>query len=220
MAEAVVQWTVGEQTTLVGVDVTPSRGYERAAEVTEHPVEDGSPIGDHIKLANGTVSIEGVISNTPIQLPSGQLQGATRTPGTVALGGGLGAATVMKWSTPFDRVRECDALFDALVTAKVRVTLTTGLRFIENLILTRYKVDESRDTAGTLAVTMEFKQLRIANAQRAPVPEVRRMVTPVSAGTRPVDDRSVSARALDRNAAVTEAQQRAAARRRQQNGTN
>lgn len=217
MAEALLQWTIGDQTTAVEIDVTPTRGYERTAEVTEHPVEDGSPIGDHIKLSNGVVTLEGIISNTPIRVPTGQAQGATRAPATITLPN-AGAATVMKWSGPFDRVRECDALFDALVTAKARVTLTTGLRFVENLILTRYKVDESRETTGSLAVTMELKQLRIATTQRAPVPAVRRLVTPASAGTRPVDDRSVLARGLDRNAAVTDAQNRARLRRQQQNG--
>jgi len=212
MAEATLTWTSGGAEIAVDLDITSSQGFERTAEVTEHAVEQGAPIADHVKPQSALITLECVISNSPIIVPSGQLQGATRAASSVTLATGE-RATVLAWSTPFDRVREVDALLDDLVQARELVSLTTAMRFAENLILTRYK--GLRETGGgdSLGVTLELKAVRIVGTQRVAVPAVRRLQVPQTRGTQPTDDRSTLARLLDGNAATTE-EQRAASRER------
>lgn len=211
MAEASLSWTAGGTTTILEVDITPTQGFERTAEVTEHPVEAGAPIADHVKLNNGVITLEALITNTPVRIPSTQMQGATRASGTTSTA--AGDVTTLRWSGPFDRVRECDALLDSLVAARVVVTLATSLRQIENLILTRYKVDRTTESGRALPATLEFKQIRLATTQRAEVPALRRLQRPATAGTQPADDRSAIARGEDGGARQT-AEQVAQARER------
>lgn len=192
------------------IDCTKSRGFELAAEVTEFPVESGSAIADNIRPVNGTVAIEGTISNSPIDLPSTQMEGVTQVTGSQTLSGGS-RATMTTFSGPFDRRRACDTVLAALVSSGTPVRLTTSLRTVENLAITRYKVDESVETGDALPLVMEFKALRIATTARVPVPAVRRLQVPPNRAVQPTDDRSVAARALDNGRPADAARQRARA---------
>jgi hypothetical protein len=171
-----LEWTMGGADVALEIDASPSQGYEATAEVTEHPVEQGAPVTDHIRPNNPTITVEGVISNTPVTVPTTQMQGARRAPTQVDLsvGGQTLQATLLRWSSAFDRVRECDQLLQHIVEAGIVVRLTTGLRVIEDLALTRYKVDKTRDTGDTLPVVLEFRRLRLVAVQRVTVPAVRR----------------------------------------------
>ena len=101
------------------VDCTPTQGLELTAEVTDFPVEQGSAITDHVRPMNGTITLEGVISNTPFVLPSTQMQGITLAPASVVLEGGSGQAraTMLRWSDVFDRRKVCDTILAGLVSS-------------------------------------------------------------------------------------------------------
>lgn len=208
-----IQWTdAAGATGALEVDATMTRGWETAAEVSEFPVESGTDVTDNIRAKNGTITMEGVISNTPVVLPSTQMDGITLAPGSVALPGGDGAqkATLFRWSGVFDRRKACDGILRAISEAGAPVSLTTSLRTMTDLGITRYKVDEDGDTGESLKFIMEFKALRIATTQRAPVPAVRRLQVTAPRAVQPPDNRSTLARALDGGAPATNA--RAAAR--------
>jgi hypothetical protein len=194
------------------IDGTPSRGYESAADITEHPVETGTAVADHIRPLNPTITLEGIISNAPVLVPSGQLEGATRAAASKVLPSGQ-KVTTQQWSGTFDRKAACDRLLLALVEGGVLVTLTTPLRVTESLAIARYKVDEFADTGDALALTLELRRVRVVSTVRVAVPAVRRLQVQAERGAQPVDDRSLLARALDGGAPVTAAQDRAARQR-------
>lgn len=194
------------------IDGTPSRGYESAAEITEHPVETGTAVADHIRPLNPTITLEGIISNAPVLVPSTQMEGATRAAASTTLPSGQ-KVTAQRWSGAFNRKAACDRILQALVEGGVLVTLTTPLRVTDNLALARYKVDELADTGDALALTLELRRVRIVSTRRVAVPAVRRLQVQADRGSQPVDDRSLLARALDGGAPVTAAQDRAARQR-------
>lgn len=183
-----LEWTDAQGVDgMLEIDTVKTRGFEFAAEITEFPVESGSAIADNVRPTNGTVSLEGIISNSPLFVPLTQMDGATEVVGPVTLPGGDGTAkaTMSTWSGPFDRRRACDTVLAGLIASSTPVRLTTSLRVMENLAIARYKVDESVDTGQALPIVLEFKALRIASTTRAPVPAVRRLVAPVPAGVQP-----------------------------------
>jgi hypothetical protein len=51
----------------VSFDVSVSEVYVTNADVTDHPVEKGSNITDHIRARPLALTIEGIISNTPVE---------------------------------------------------------------------------------------------------------------------------------------------------------
>lgn len=207
-----ITWTdAAGATGALEIDATKTRGFEDAAEVTEFPVESGSAITDHIRPLNGTLALEGVISNTPLVVPSTQMQGITAAPGAVTLVGGDGKAraTMLQWSGVFDRKKVCDGILAGLVNSATPVMVTTPLRTTENIAITRYKVEETSDTGDALSFAMDFKRLHIATTARAPVPAVRRLQVPAQRAVQPADNRSFLARALDGGAPATAARERA-----------
>lgn len=186
---ALIEWTSDGATLAVELDLVATESFESTAEVTKHPVETGSAIGDHVKPANDVISIEGVITNTPVIIPSTQMGGATRAPASLTLPG-VGAVTVQRWSAPFRRVAECRELLRALVKSGLPATLSTGgtdVRFDDNLVLIRFRVDRDATTGGSINVSLEFEQLRVVSTARAEVPAVRQMQTPPNNGSAPAE---------------------------------
>jgi hypothetical protein len=59
--------TIGD----IWIDVSVREGHDIAADVTEHPVEAGANVADHIRPQPATITIEGMVTNHPIQLPGG-----------------------------------------------------------------------------------------------------------------------------------------------------
>lgn len=180
----------------VELDATTLIGFESAAEVTEHPVERGPSVGDHIRPNNGTVTLEGVVTDAPITLPTTQAPGVSVASGTVSLPGG-GTAVAQRFSGTINRVRLCDETLRELVEAGALVTLTSGLRTVDSLAITRYAPERNADTGNSMKVTMAFKRVRIATTARAPVPLVRRAQVTLDRGAQPADNRTAAARLSD-----------------------
>lgn len=61
----------GEAAFSLELDLVTSERHERRAEITQFPIEDGSTISDHIILRPKTIKLEGLVSNTPIQILGG-----------------------------------------------------------------------------------------------------------------------------------------------------
>lgn len=190
------------------IDAVEVMGFEALAEVTKHPVERGSDIADHVRPGNGTVSLEGTITDAPILLPSTQMGGVTLAPGTVTLPDGS-RATVQRFSGTVDRVRACDEVLRSLADAGALVSLTTGLRTVASLAIVRCRVERNAETGGAIRVTLELERVRIATTARAPVPAVRRAQVRLDRGAQPADNRSFLARVLDGGAPMSSARETA-----------
>lgn len=213
---AYLQWT-DARGDLVGLDIDVATvvTYERTAEVTEHPVENGSPVADHIRTVNGSFTLEGIISDTPVRIPRTHTRGLSRAPSTVDLSvsGKAVQVQLQRWSGALDRRRACHAVLAELQEKRYVATLTTRLETIENLAVTRVQVTDDEEAGNALKFSLSFTQLRIAGTARAPVPALPRNQVRAQRGTQPADDRSAAARALDGGNAQTP-EQRAAARER------
>ena len=184
---ATLFWTQGEEDLALEIDVATTETYEQTAEVTEHPVETGSAITDHVKPANGTITLEGFISNSPVAVPRTQTRGLVRATANVdlAVAGQAVRVALTRWSGVLDRVRECDALFGELIKSGRPVTLATSLRVTENLVLTRYSVSRTVEDGLGLPVTLDLKQLRVVTTSRAEVPALRALQRPAAHGQQP-----------------------------------
>lgn len=64
------------QTFSLEIDATTSEQHEAANTVTDHPVEQGASISDHVRQNPNALTISGVISNTPVYLPKDHAGGA------------------------------------------------------------------------------------------------------------------------------------------------
>lgn len=185
-------WTVGGRDVLVTFDACTSQGFEGTAEPTEHNVERGAPVSDHVRPGARTITLEGAISNRPLT------DDGTNGSRQVARDGAL------VWDTPFDRVRTVDALLQAAVDAGALVTVSTSLRpSVTECVITRHRADRSAAIGDAVQVSLELRRLRMVDVRRVQVPEPaqRRGQRQGQRGAQPggqtADRRSALARALD-----------------------
>lgn len=65
------------QTYTMELDASVHEQHDETATITDHPVERGSNVADHLRPDPKSISIEGVISNTPQFLPADHVGGAS-----------------------------------------------------------------------------------------------------------------------------------------------
>lgn len=169
------------------VDVTLTENHDFQADVTENPVEEGSPITDHIDLKPESFTITGVISDTPLDIAS-SVQGATTTAGVligrkivgplgayagVAAGAvaglianeqrTLGERSSSRTKNVFDHFRDLQA-------KRVPFTVVTGLREYKNMVITSLTVNRDSKSGRSFNFTCAMKQIRIVRSQVITIP--------------------------------------------------
>ncbi len=113
-------------------DLILSETHNFSSMVTEHNVEDGSIISDHIKneLENG--SLTGIISNF----------------------------TLNKFGLISNRAQDAFDELIWLWESKELVTITTVMRVYEDVAITNVSVDRSADTGEAISLNITFKAVK------------------------------------------------------------
>lgn len=194
MAQLVtIAWTGADgQTYSVALDATLVQNHDATNTVTEHPVESGANMSDHIRPDLDTLSITGIISNTPLYLPPDHTDGAQETdvevegvasgvriplPGIGALVGNIPITPTPKgvvrgFDPAFDRVGACYAALLKLRNEGVLCRVITHIRIYETMAIRRLGVAIDPATGHTLPLSMEFVQIRIGSTEEIPVPVI------------------------------------------------
>lgn len=196
-----ITWEAGGRAVAVTLDAATTQGFEVTAEPTEHAVERGADVSDHVKPGPRTFTLEGVITNAPLVDDGTNPARADTRP--VADGRGR-SFTVFAWDAPFDRVRAVDGLLTDLVESGALVTLSTGLRpSSSDLVVTRYRAERSAAVGDAVQVSIELRRVRLVSVRRVEVPEPaqrrgqRQGQRGAQAAGQAADRRSALARALD-----------------------
>lgn len=172
-----INWSDGGNLKRVMFDAGVGETHLWTATVTEHPVEKGVAITDHVRPGAFRISLDLWVTNTPIDLPSGAddsfTEGAQRTTSALALGGNLGSATTYQWSAQFDRVRK---IYDALTTLigdppVSGITVLTTLATYDSMEIVNISVPRSASTGNNaMHFTLDMQQIRIVESQTVATP--------------------------------------------------
>lgn len=183
---------------IVFFDVVESEFHESVSEVTDHPVEVGVNVSDHVRPLPDRFSMTGFITNTPIvvnpftqrgELTSIPLEVPTWTPPLEPTPGSLfrnaigaidgllfGApervATVLTFPGIFNAVWETYELLRELQSNAVLMSIVTPIRLYENMLLERVGAPREAGNAG-VSFGLEVRSLRIVasgQVEAAPVP--------------------------------------------------
>jgi hypothetical protein len=116
----------------VTIDATLREEHSTEVDVTEHPVEDGANITDHIRPQLKVLQIDGIISNTPVGLtgPVADALGIAGLATGVTLPTGLisGAIDLFKTGGVLNRAQAAFQQLQALADKAVPFTIHTPLR--------------------------------------------------------------------------------------------
>jgi len=150
--------TIGDDT--IDPDATTREEYTWPAEVTSHPVERGTDLGDHLRPGSLVVSLELLISDEPIRTPS------FGTDGTQEVGG----LSVLRFDRSFTRaVKIVDRLRQAQTDAELAIVDSARRGRIDNLVIT--EVREPYEAPRGVAISVQLTQIRIVNARTVAIPE-------------------------------------------------
>lgn len=184
--------------TLLYFDAVTSEGAEHSATVTEHPVESGSDIADHVRDGLDTVTLEVFVSNTPTRDVNGLYGGSIESvelkvpkferPVPLTPGGLMSAgidtikgalspeepwkAQVLKFSSKFNAVKDVLTMLDEWKKAGMVGSVITGWKLYPSVVITRVSPSRNSSTGDGATFAIEFKEIRIVESKMitAPIP--------------------------------------------------
>lgn len=184
---------------VVSFDAILDELHETVSEITEHPVEVGVDVTDHVRPLPDRVNLVGYSSNQPIIINPFTQRGELRsfklevpkyepplepTPGsifrnTIAAVDGLlfgepeYTAQILAFPDEFDAIRETYELLLELQKNAVICEVLSPLRWYQDMILERVSAPRTTGDSG-VAFGMDLRQLRVVESGQVaspPVPE-------------------------------------------------
>ena len=147
MATRITYTDAGNQTQEIVFDATVNETSTSAAEVTEHPIEQGSNIADHVRKRSDALKLEVVATDYPI----------------TAKGRGIGAA-----ATP-GRAAQIRSKLEGLQKDGVLLIVESGAKLYANQVLKEIGISRDKAIAGALRFTLQFVEMRIVTTETVPV---------------------------------------------------
>lgn len=131
----------------VPVDIITSETYDLSNTVTEHPIERGGVITDHVYKNPVVITMTGVISKSPISIFDAISNGIT------------------------DRHIEGYQQLERLHNNQQPFTLVTGLKVYQNMVLQALNAGIDVQEGEAVMFTATLKQIEIANTFTVPLNE-------------------------------------------------
>jgi hypothetical protein len=169
-------YDIGDQHYIVTLDASVNEAHQGSAQVTEHPVETGAAVTDNIRPLPRRLTIEGVVSNTPIyaeilsptRVSNGDVNAEVKsTSFTTASGKTVTTpkGKALQFSEKFDRVKD---VYEALVGAYQNgslITIATTLQRYDSFAITALNVPRNVDNSNAIQFTIDFQEILTVDVQ-------------------------------------------------------
>lgn len=137
----------GQITEVIELDITISANLQHSMTVTQFPVEQGAFVSDHAEEQPAQVTIQSMVSATPLRIIS---------------------------VSPFidsGRPRAAFEIMKELQTSKELVRIVTDVETYDNMALTSLSAPRNIQTKNSLLFTAVFQELRLASSQIVTLPD-------------------------------------------------
>jgi hypothetical protein len=152
----------------VRLDASLSETHSHEAEITEHPVDDGVNVSDHIRQKPDVLTIEGIFTNTQLSR-----DGITRA---VETGGVIFETSVFdEESSVAGTVGYAEASYRKLVEAKEAgklMSVVTGLRSYDSMAIQSISAPRNANIGDAVQFTIVLRHFRVVTSRTTKV-EVR-----------------------------------------------
>lgn len=167
---------------LAVLDAIIEEDPEYMADVTQHPVEAGSEVTDHIQLKNPTLRLKGIISNSPLDLSttignvlaggigaitSSQVRSNLLNTGLQQAAGSAGAALMSGGGLGGFLGGAADALARSILLGayqnKQIIDIVTKRQKYESMVIQALKFPRDQSTGFALAFELDFIHIRIVS---------------------------------------------------------
>lgn len=165
------------------LDAALSIVHDYESEVTEHPVESGAAVTDHIRNKPATLKLECVVSNTPIAQAA-----------DVEKAGGF------RKGEP-GRAEEIFATLMKLRDAQQPITVATRLKTYSNMAIASISIPQDSKTGDALRFSLTLKEIRIIESQYVTFAKEPRGQKKAGLGDKPKKDADEGVKKRSRSAA-------------------
>lgn len=136
-------------TQVYDLDATLDFNINRSANVSQHPVESGVFISDHVSLNNTKISVRGVISNNVIGKASPAIN----------------SIDILDATVPENRVKYAHDILNNIFRSRQFIDVSSELEYIPNCIITSLNLPRRADLGGVFEFSMELEQIQITEQQ-------------------------------------------------------
>lgn len=166
------------------LDASLNESHERSAIVTDHEIEDGTAISDHIHLLPDRLIIQGLVSDSPLSI-IGSLTGTGISAltggvkqlipggfGTIvaqAAGLGLGSLAGLITGSPRDPA-DAFKYLEELHNDRQRFTVVTRLKRYDDMVIENITVPRNSTVGQGLEFTITMKRIKIVKSALILVP--------------------------------------------------
>jgi hypothetical protein len=162
------------------VDATIQETHVSSVDISEHPIEDGSNVDDHITIKPKEITINGIVTDTPFT--SAAQIGGLITSGAVALGSklgsvgglvgaGVGATIGGMIGLSQNRAKDGFAFLQELQDQKQIFDVVTGLKLYKNMVLVNLSIPRTNQTGKAINFTATMKSINVVAAEVINIPE-------------------------------------------------
>lgn len=133
-------------------DAVVTEHHQHASQVTDHPVEEGAPVTDHVRPLPDVLTMEIVVSNTPLEPIDSRIveSGGVRWTTTAFLDAPRGAPGAM-----------VEAYQQLLGWRGRLMTVVTGLRTYDSMVIADFSAPRDKTTGEALRATVVFRRVRV-----------------------------------------------------------
>lgn len=179
------------------LDASVSEQHQLDSEVTDHPVESGVNFADNIRPLPDMLTLNGVISNTPIFLPPDFAEDANFEiikikPPPATIGNTLGRVIpiagallsgvvlpikgqemqVLGFDTEFNRDVSCYNALRKIRDDGTLVSIVTTLHTYPSMALQGVQILRDAKSGSALVLTISAKQIRVGSTENVDVPAI------------------------------------------------
>ncbi len=157
------------QVGVVQFDCSLSETHSSEATITEHPVEEGADITDHIRLGHAMIDLNGLVTNTPLIFLA-SLQNSSPLVGDII--------------PVTDRVNAAYRELQRVMRKGETVDVVTSLDSYENMAITAMSVARDAANGQVLNCSLSLREIIIAVSEtvEAPIPVEVAKKKPVNKG--------------------------------------
>lgn len=156
---------------LLQFDCVTTETHESTSVLTEHAVESGAPLTDHKRNNPDRITIEAVVTNTPLESPPPF--GRFATVGSRFRKVSEIDANVLVFDSEFDRTRDVFNAIKRLKNEAIPLTVETAIETYENAQIVAFSNPRESADGDSLRFAIEIQQIRIAETRTVASPQPR-----------------------------------------------
>lgn len=154
-------------------DAVLSISHDPSATVTEKAVEGSAAISDHKRPNRDVVSLEAIVTNTPLGDPPPSGYGRGAAPSTTGPSAGGAPMDVLQFPSAFDRVGDVHYTLRRLAREPTLVTLITPRRVYDRMTVVSVSDPQEAGRPDSARFLVELAEVRLAETLETDAPEPR-----------------------------------------------